>query len=149
MADIVTFPCEYLVVHTGYTGRLLDEEKLEALQSFCKDQNVVPLFIYDTVWGSGQIEGLTIGDDTIINEFATEVDRALCQELYQRLERNNLYVSGIIVFKVETFENATKVFSNIGGLDYCYMGGLIDMKFLRGPQGNIDMAFVSFDCESG
>jgi hypothetical protein len=149
MTDIVTFPCEYLVIDTGYTGRLLSPDKIIDFNTFCSEKGVIPLFVYDTVHGTGELQIITVRNGTINeNAVPTDQERQLCQDLLNRLNRNNLG-DGIIVFRVGSFSNATETFLNIGDLDYCYMGSMDGMKFLRNQQGIIDMAYVSFDCESG
>jgi len=77
-------------------------------------------------------------------------EKQLCQQLFNRITANNLSCDVILAFKVGNFEVATNVFLNIvSDLDYCYNGSMDNMKFLRGTNGNIDMVYVSFDCESG
>ncbi|CAH6419104.1 Hypothetical protein HVR_LOCUS298 [uncultured virus] len=149
MAQVTTFPCEYLVVNSGYTSRLLEDERRRNLSDFCARRGVIPLYIYDNIWGNGQINPITVRDGAIVRGVPTPPDVYTQYEAIQnRLLTNNLEVSGIIVFRVGNFQNATKVFTGIDGLDYCNMYGINDIKFLQND-GRIDLAYVSIEAESG
>lgn len=49
MTDVLTFPCEYLVISSGYTDRLVDGEKHEELSKFCAVNGVIPLYVLDRI----------------------------------------------------------------------------------------------------
>lgn len=157
MADKVTFPCEYLVVESGYTSRLLTPNHLEEaadeanFDTFCANHGVIPLYVRDSIWGdTPEIVPIVI-ENGHINRNATpsEALRTLCESIDARLRDNGLSNDGVVVFRVGDFANASKVFLNMKSLEYCGMYDITNIEVLRNPQGAIDLVYVDIDAESG
>ena len=152
MAGIVTFPCEYLVVSSGYTGRLTGDDKIRELDAFCKRKSVTPLFVFDRVHGTGSIQAFyTDEDDEFLEEAVSPSaeEHELYTSICTRLTDSGIHYYGIIVFRVETFDKAKQTFLSMLDLDYCEMRGVDDIEFLANQQGQIDLVYVSIDAESG
>ena len=146
MADIVTFPCEYLVVESGYTARLL--ERTKELEEFCSKNGVIPLFIKDPAWENGRTTPFVINDGIIHPQAEPTSDAvATCDAIVEKLTANGLRTGDIIVFRVGNFSNATNVLITIQGLNYCSMYNIDDVKFLRNDEGAINITYVSVDSD--
>lgn len=151
MANIVTFPCEYLVFSSGYDERLIEPEHIPAFQQFCSSIGVIPVGVYqDHYNGHPNINIIPVRNGQIaLNEIPTEEEQRIATNLNQIITQSNLARRGCIIFRVGSFENATKVFLSMKNLDYCGMYDLMDIKFLSNDKGMIDIVFVSVDAESG
>lgn len=151
MADIVTFPCNYLVINSGYTGRLFTEEKIDALEDFSAEYGVIPLYAKDSNWGTGEIQPFIVHRGVIVqNHPAAPEALLLFENLQRRLENNGLSSNGVIVFRVGNFDNATKVFTNFTKLEFCALFNVDNIKLLKNETTNdIEIIYVSFDSESG
>jgi hypothetical protein len=123
-------PIKYLVVCTGYTERLLEDEFDEKLFDFSEKYNVTPFFI--------------IGPEYFDTPNAEDVQ--IATSIITRL--NNEWRS-FVVFKVDSLATATKTSLNIKSLDYCSMYDIKDIKFLKNECGDIDIMYVKYDSESG
>ena len=148
MTDIVTFPCNYLVLQTGYTHRLLD--MIPALTEFCAKFGVVPLCIQDSIDNDPDIIPFVINDGKIILDTEPPEELiATCNDIITRLQSNNCRKNGIVIFRVGNFANAADVFTHIQDLNYCVLFGVASMKFLQNNEGAIDIAYVQIHAESG
>ncbi|CAH6419103.1 Hypothetical protein HVR_LOCUS297 [uncultured virus] len=150
MTDVVTFPCEYLVVNSGYTARLLQNEMLQEFSNFCARYGVIPLYIRDSIWGGGRVHPFAVQNGIIVPGVRAALPELVETEIMQlRLANNRLNDDGIIVFRVRNFQNATNVFTNIQRLEYCHWDRLMDMKFIRNRKDQIDIVYVEFENEFG
>jgi hypothetical protein len=146
MADVITFPCEYLVIDSGYTDSLAEDDKADDLSNFCSKHGVIPLFVKD---GGVNFTFVYQNDRIDYTAQATKESTDLTSSIIERLQRNKTIQRGMIVFRVGTFENASKVFTTISDLDYCNFGSMTEISFLKNNQDKIDLDYVAFDCESG
>lgn len=153
MADIVTFPCEYLAYSTGYEDRLLDGRYVEEFSSFCIEHGVTLITIYDP-WRLRRYQTndttavfTKVIATTLIEEFVTHLDRT-ANELIARLERNQLQ-RPCVILRVGTFDKATEIFLKIRSIDYCTTYGIDSIKLLKNEQNIIDLAYVEINAESG
>jgi hypothetical protein len=144
MTDIVTFPCEYLVICSGYEYRLLN--KTDDLFEFCADQDVVPLFVtneqnkvYPFLITDGRINPSGITSEELNN---------LCVSIHTRLLKND-FAGSYIVFRVSNFSNAISTASSIKELNYCAMYDIFNIVFLCKENKITDIAFFNIDAESG
>ena len=142
MADIVTFPCEYLSISSGYEDRLLN--KLDEVGGFCSEHGVIPLFISDYI----NMNPVVIVNGTIDpNGTPDQSQLDICETINKKLTDNQLN-GPQIVFRVGNFSNAISVFTDIKSLNYCAMYELQNIIFVRNGD-TINIAVVSIDAESG
>lgn len=128
---------EYLVVSTGHTNRLLHPTRLELLRDFCLDLGIIPLFIHD----ENCMSFLSSRDGSIYHDIKPyEYDT--CYALAQSLSKHNVLLRGVIVFRVATFENISKVLCHIDSLDHCKFGPLRDLKLLES-----DVMYAYYDTQ--
>jgi len=149
MSNITTFPCEYLVADTGYTGRLIENEMIEGFDSFCVKHKVTPLFIYDS-HRMDNVGHLGFRNGKTYPHEATHEQMALNNQLLERISHEPQFKKrGLIVFQTGTFFRAGKVITHLRELEYCNLSDIEDIDFLSNDKGVIDMAYVSWDSESG
>ena len=146
MTDIVTVPCKYLVVSTGFTRRLLTPELGKLLVQFSRNRGVIPIMIYDSEYASNFVS-LCIENDTI--DLSTDsTQNGICYLIVDKLGRNELNYDGIIVFKLDNFDQATRVFLELGQLQYCHVDCITGITFLKNYAGSIDFCYISIDATS-
>ena len=140
VVEVIDVKCNYFVLHTGYTQRLVDNEELkEWLATVNEDEDVDEntvelLFINDKVWG----EGLTkIGKDV------GEVDR-----LIEILKAAGKFKSGIACFRGYT-EDCYSLGHEIslGDIQYCRIFNLVDTTLIKCGKDSIIIHY--YDSESG
>jgi hypothetical protein len=148
MTDIVSFQCEYLMFSSGYEISLLD--KIDNLNAFCREKGVIPLAIVNSIFSGAQPIIIPVRNGVInLDVQPTIYETERVNNVVSRLNRNNLGKSDGILFQVGYFKNATDVFLDMKSLDYCNMYDIVNMKFLRNEQGNIDLVYVHVDAEAG
>ena len=121
---------KYLVVKTGYTGRLVKKlaELKELLTEHLEDDDPI-LYIEDSIWGGGLFT---------VTEKQEEIDRI--QKVYPN-------VSGVIVLRCESLVRAMGAVEILMGQRYCAFfsfGTLYQMELI-----DEEILVMSFDCESG
>lgn len=151
MTNIVTFPCEYLAFSSGYDYRLLEPHNIKAFEDFCAEKGVIPTGIFQANYGTDPyISSIPVRDGRIVlDTIPTQEEQTKASELTRQLIQSKLANRGCIIFRVGSFDNATKVFLSMKELEYCGMYDLMDIKFSSNEQGMIDVVFVSVDAESG
>ena len=147
MADIVTFPCEYMVLSSGYEDRLIDQDHIGALEQITIPREMTPLGIISTEVGN--FRPLLIRNGAIdLYARATTEEAVTVYVLLQRLGRNKLLRTGIIL-RIGTFKNVMDIIPKFKDINYCTMYGTPDIKFLKNEKNIIDLAFVTMDAELG
>lgn len=117
---------EYLVVSTGYTIRLLHHDRLILLRDYCNDLGVIPLFLYDM----NILYCLPCRDGSIAPDI-NHYEEDTCDTIIKLLSQRDLLDQGVLVFRVGTFDNASKVLCTIDSLDHCKIGPM--RKFMMLP----------------
>lgn len=129
----IDLPVNYIVLETGYTVRILG--RLVKLSELLQEHgiNADPLFIHDTVWGSGTE-----------NIGATEEELRELPSLFDDID-------GYIVFRDNKYSDAFKLKEVLQELDYCAMFGIQSVKYAVGKLGrrSVHFAIVEVDSESG
>lgn len=139
--DVVTFPCKYLVFHSGYEYNLTTQEFIEEFKNFCYDLHVVPLYYYNKI-NSESIKQIQHAIIQINKELTFEDTSVL-----DRLVINKIPKSMII--KTDTFNRASNTFLKMDSLNYCAMGKIKEIKFISNREGLIDIVYVDVDAEAG
>lgn len=132
---------KYLVINTGYTGRLVQhiddiKQKMQNRCYTCDDSKRCTcanklLFIEDTLWGKGLTKvGATDEEIAYIRETLIKADG-----------------TGIIAFRSGSLTDALGIAQILMEYDYCACFGLNTLCKIRVAKG--DVLFLHFDCESG
>ena len=141
MSNFVTFPCEYLVIHSGYEYNLTTKEHIENFKALCNNLNVIPLYYYEIKYDNPlhPTQGIILRiNNSLTADDVSVADRLLANQ-----------ISDCIVIKTDTFDKASKVFLEMESLDYYAMGNIKEIKFLTNKQGIIDIVYVTVDAEAG
>lgn len=122
---------KYLVVETGYTGRLVKKlpELTPLLSEHLEEENPI-VYIEDSIWGTGL--------------FAVDKDMEEIQRI-RNLLRHDL--GGIIVLRCDSLSRAMGAVEVLMDQRYCAFfgfGTLYQMELITG-----EILVMSFDCESG
>ena len=129
----------YLVCRTHYTDRLPNNAEFA---TFCELMGVEPLFTVDST-GTKQTQFLFDGNINSVSPSITE--RVENDAVLNRLKRNNMGPAGVVVMKINSFEQASKVFLQFNDLRYCTINGISVMKLLGDMNGVVDTVYVKFD----
>ena len=126
------FNFKYLVVNTGYTGRLVKRlpELTELLAENLEEENPI-VFIEDTIWGTGLV--------TVSGE-SDEIERI---RKAVPLDGNG----GVIVLRCDSLSRAMGAVEVLMNRPYCAFfnfGALYQMELIDG-----EILVMTFDCESG
>lgn len=92
MADIITFPCEYLVFSAGYEDRLAT--KLPEVTDFCIENGTISLFIKN----NQSIRPLVINNNGVFDLTRTPSQRFIDQTLIRNELGNEPYIILLMLF---------------------------------------------------
>lgn len=121
------FPCQYVNIYTGHETRLVDDHA-EALETYCQQNNLIPLMI---------------GDYMIHSELDKEAS-----EIHYILLADELNVG--IICKVDDTQQALKAIIHLPLLDFCKCSlcGVVNLPYrLEFIESNdITIVHAEFDC---
>jgi hypothetical protein len=149
MSDTVTFPCEYLVFSSGYESLLIENNKrMETLNDFCKNAEVIPLFIYESSRRHIVITPTPIHNGTIkLYGPVTDDETMRNTDISNMIRRTRLECWSAIIFQVGNIEKAEKVFQNMNKLNYCEIYEINKPIFHN--SNNISIVYVKAEAEAG
>ena len=173
MTNVVTFPIKYAVITTSYDDRLVDHY-LEKFAETCEEHELKPLGVFWNTYPNGPKTRVqvSISDDwkltcTTDGEIThdrfnplekplekVKVDTSLNSERWKKFNAvvDQAAVLGLltgVVFEADSLNEALELGSNLRDCDHCATFDHIQLQLLRNSSGDVDVAVVTVDAESG